>query len=246
MPAYLADSLKRVLLTLVLLLGVFPARAAQAVCVFGDQRVVAMGTCGMPCCRGRVVEAEGCCVRAAKDRLSAPAGAACRCETRTVFTSASPVTEKSVPAIQVAAAIFSPHFRLGAVGTVASEETPPRTEHAPSYSFSLGGARQSRAPPAASCFGIPSAPRRSPTERTDRTMINQAFLSLTLALVAPAQTPNLPACCETVTQVVYEHPKPAYPKDARQYTYVKKTVEKVVCKTSSDAGCCAAISRRGE
>ena len=70
-------------------------------------------------------------------------------------------------------------------------------------------------------------------------MINPAFLSLTLALLAPAQTPaaTLPACCETVKTTVYEHPKPAYPKDIRQYTYVKKTVDKVVCKMATESSC---------
>ncbi len=70
-------------------------------------------------------------------------------------------------------------------------------------------------------------------------MVHQAFLTLALALAAPAAPIATPSCCETVSRVVYEHPKPAYPKDARQYTYVKRTVAQVVCKSDAQAACCA-------
>ena len=74
-------------------------------------------------------------------------------------------------------------------------------------------------------------------------MIYQALLSLSLALAASASAQtSLPPCCTTVKVVVYEHPKAAYPKDVRQYTYVKKTVDKVVCKGMSGRTCCCAMS----
>lgn len=70
-------------------------------------------------------------------------------------------------------------------------------------------------------------------------MIHHALLSLSLALAASASAQtSLPPCCTTVKVVVYEHPKPAYPKDARQYTYVKKTVDRVVCKGMNGASSC--------
>ncbi|GEM_PF-3452605 len=72
-------------------------------------------------------------------------------------------------------------------------------------------------------------------------MINQAFLGIVLAFLTPAQTTPSSTCYETVKQVVYEHPKPAYPKDVRQYTYVKKTVEKTVCKMAVASACCVGV-----
>ncbi len=60
-----------------------------------------------------------------------------------------------------------------------------------------------------------------------------------MAFASPAaQTEKLPACCRIVTEVVYVNPKPAYPKDIRQYTRVEKTVKKIVCSAPHHASCC--------